>query len=516
MALRRTFLSYAFQRPGARSSFAQIRRCHSLLDELPSWIEVLRTAQRADKGAAVSYDIKIDDEMLFESKRFTFDHKIWGDVTASAKAAYCTGDTDKQYVRIGEAYAFGDWTDNPVVNDPSIPAALFWDPSSKAEKVLVQLAPHFPPALWIAIKPTHEALKRLFSDFTTVDAMHMERYLPEFETMQQEFEARNETTLVEEAANMRASDHFKDALRYGSVSKLRKDYDHSCLLYLGTAEHPTTVERALLADPANPCLYSWPLLQAGSVEDAATPAFTAFRTVYSKSLVVFITRMDMVADRGSPEDLPITGEAPLFAYVCHPGLPRLSGGPALLRRFNEGFRTEFPDNVPVDVLRALYQFAPVGVEKLAEKLDRMLSALPAEQKLIGSSRDGRDHLNQICTTVVAFAAVLTGQVENGSLPHAEAGARFLRVVEPLKGRDDKQLLLARGASCFMLSLHDELQHIFEACGESLAPLLKKHIERARGLRTFSLARHTLDTASVVENPAFTNMKPEELLAQTEL
>eukprot|EP01064_Diplonema_japonicum_P005580 TRINITY_DN13711_c0_g1_i1.p1 TRINITY_DN13711_c0_g1~~TRINITY_DN13711_c0_g1_i1.p1 ORF type:complete len:481 (+),score=92.62 TRINITY_DN13711_c0_g1_i1:49-1491(+) len=467
--------------------------------QVPGWIGNLHEAQKADKGTSVNYDIKMYDEILYEPARYIFDEKVYEGLTLAAKAAFCGNDTDKEYVCIGEAFAFPDWGDNPVVNDPQHPAKLWWDPSVGTEKVMVQLGPHIPPALWIPIRPTHEAVKRLFSDFTTVDAIHLERYLTKFEETQQKYEEQTNTTLVESGGNFRASDHFRDGLRFGSVAELRKDYPLATTLYLGTVDHPSDIEKRILSDPPNTCLFSWPILSAKQ-DETDVPSYTAFRSVFSKSIVLFMTRMDLSPAFDCPEGLSVTSEAPVFAHIVYPEYPRMSGGKQLIKRFNANFGAEFPDDIPVDVAAALWRFNAVGKERLAAKLERMISTLPEK---LGRTTDERKQINEIATTTAALAGV------------GDEG--FVQRTATLRTRPEPQLRLAVAVGYNMLGLADEFASILAAeTDPEVSSAMESHSTRSKGLTSsFTLSDHSLETASNVINPTFTAQSPEELDAQKE-
>ena len=459
---------------------------------VPSWVDDLRAAQAADRSTAVSYDIAIDDDMFYEERPYSFDPKIYSELSSAQRAAFCSGDTEKPYVCIGSAFLFPDWADSPVVNDPSHPAKLYWDPSSPSEKVLVQLGPHVPPALWLPIKPSHEAVKRLFRDFSHVDAVTMERYIGQMEKMQSEWEETSDATLADKPS-FRASDHFKDQLRFGTVDDLRRDYPRSATLYVGTVDHPSAVERRMAADPPNPCVFSWPLLQASN-EDNLTPKFSAFRTVYSKSTIVFTTRQDLAPDSDRPEGLSACTEAPVFAHIVYPDMPRMSGGKNLIRRFNDGFQTDYPEDVPVDLATGLWQFVPQGPHRLTKKFDRMVEGLPSAA--LGSSVDARRHAGAISTAALALAGV--------------GAPSFERAAELLARRPEPQLRLAAAAGWALAGRDEEYAAVLAAEQDEEAARAMESHRRRTGARTmpFELQEHTLATASVVTNPEFGGTEEE--------
>eukprot|EP01060_Flectonema_neradi_P005138 TRINITY_DN13410_c0_g1_i1.p1 TRINITY_DN13410_c0_g1~~TRINITY_DN13410_c0_g1_i1.p1 ORF type:complete len:494 (+),score=97.49 TRINITY_DN13410_c0_g1_i1:52-1533(+) len=458
------------------------------IGNIPQWIQTLRDAEEADKGTAVSYDIKMKDEMLFEKERYKFDEKTYSDISNSTRTGFCAGDTTKEYVCIGEAYAFPDWQDNPVVNDPQKPAKLWWDPSVPTEKVLVQIADHIPPALWLPIKPTHGAVKRLFSDFTTIDAIHLERYTPLFEKIQTEYEQKSSSSLVDDAS-LKAADHFKDSLRFGSVNEIRKDYDDEIILYLGTVDHPSEVANNIEAEPEkNPSIFSWPLLVIDK-DKPDIPSGCIYRTVYSKSMLCFMTRSDLSPRSHYPEEPAAVASVPLFVKVVFPNMPRMSGGKQLIANFNSKIGSEYPAGIPVDVAAALWRYCPVGCEKISKRLSRLVESLPAK---LGNSHEDRSLINDIALSIVALSGVTGGRDE------------FLKYSSLLSTRPESQIRTSI-AACYAALGYTELysKMIAAETDEVIIETMKRHAERSKTLPEWCFQPHTLDTASVVENMDFT-------------
>ena len=456
--------------------------------DIPQWVQVLRDAEEADKGTAVSYDIKMKDEMLFEVERYKFDERMYNDISNSTRTGFCAGDTTKGYVCIGEAYAFPDWEDNPVVNNPQKPAKLWWDPSVSTEKVMVQIADHIPPALWLPIKPSHAAVKRLFSDFTTIDAIHLERYMPLFEKIQQEFEEKSSATLAD-SANLRAADHFKDSLRFGSINEIRKDYDTEVTLYLGPVDHPSEIENRLESEPEkNPSIFSWPLLLTNK-DCPDIPSSCIYRTVYSKSLLCFLTRSDLSPRSDFPEELSAVSSPPQFVKIIYPNMPRMSGGKQLITNFNSKIGSEYPIGTPVDVAAALWRHCPIGADKISQRLSRMIEALPSK---LGNSHEDRHLVNDISLSVVALSGVTGGK------------DLFLKLGSILSTRPERQIRVAV-ASCYSsLGCNDLFDNMVSSETDDVArEAMIRHSERSKTVSDWELQSHTLDTASVVENIDFT-------------
>eukprot|EP01062_Namystynia_karyoxenos_P069948 TRINITY_DN65354_c0_g1_i1.p1 TRINITY_DN65354_c0_g1~~TRINITY_DN65354_c0_g1_i1.p1 ORF type:complete len:502 (+),score=162.74 TRINITY_DN65354_c0_g1_i1:71-1576(+) len=462
----------------------------------PQWADALRAAAAEDAGKAVSYDICVRDDLLWRAAPFAFSENCWPqDLPELTRQALCGGEVGKEYVCIGEAFAFPDSEDNPVVNDPSHPAKLWWDPSSPAERLLVQLGPHLPPALWIPLKPEHGALRRLFSDCTTLDAVHMERYLPVFERLQQQAEASTGSTLADQSKGgglaRKASERFRDDLRSGTVSSLRRDYPHTAVVSLGCCSHPLHVERRLSAkvkgQPANPFVFAWPLLQieGGEQEEWTNRrVHSAFRTVYSKSLIVLESRMDLLPDPDRPElpALASDGEIPLFAVLNYPDAPRLSGGPGVLRRANAALGADFPQGAPVDLVAALAQFPVLGAARLATRLDEQLDALSAAVRGSASRAERRALAAAAASGAVALAAV--------------GPADFAQRVERAAGSPEGVVRLAAFAGCHDAEL-TELRDAARAAerDDAVREAMDRHVLVAGAPSDFRLREHDSSSAT---------------------
>eukprot|EP00755_Sulcionema_specki_P040011 Sspe_Gene.2963::Locus_986_Transcript_1_1_Confidence_1.000_Length_1515::g.2963::m.2963 len=435
---------------------------------LPEWVSVMRGMQQEDAGKAVSYDIRVFDELFMKEERFETENHIGVDTTTFNKLTM--GEPYKKYVCVGEAFAFPDHLDSPVVNDPSHPLKLWWDPSSPTEKVLVQLAKHFPPILWLPIKPA--GLKRLLADFTTIDAIIMERYLPIYERIQQQIEKeRGELDLH------MGSDRFMDELRF-LRAPLYRDFAETTTLYLGCVEHPTQLERNF-AKGGNRYVFSWPIRKVENTEqegESERPVTSAFRTIYSKSLVALHFRQDLAFD----------GDIPVFAVVNYPNMPRLAGGAA--SRFNSAFKTSFPESIPVDVVGALSDFPARGLDYLAPRVWDLVAALPTTE--LGRTREDHQLQGQIARDFIATAVVSRSETE-----FREAAGPSL---DALRSRPERQLRVAAAVGCFEAGLMDEYNTILLAEeNKEVAERIKHHCEMSEKL---ILAEHTAESASKITMP----------------
>lgn len=348
----------------------------------PSWITNLRDAAKS-KEKTVSYDIKIYDELSWRKMKFSFDNEMWNphEMSSLIRQRLCLGCETKEYTVIGEAFPFPDREDSPVINEPKEMCSLLWDHTSKAEKIMVQLSRHFPPLLWHSVKPTYEALSRIFSEFLDVDALHMKTNLSYYESVQNRMETLMNEKLTESLSPSHIKNKFIEDMRKRDPQSIALDYPNEHHIYLGTVEHFRLLEDRLMK--SNPFVFGWPLLLSdGNEHMEDTPLrMAAFRTVYSKSLLLFHTRMDLQVDhrlaRLSKDDdaEDVLLEMPLFCTINFPMNERLCGGRALVERFNAVMQTSFPSTTPVDVL-ALFSMERVtkGERELLADLEFLKSA----------------------------------------------------------------------------------------------------------------------------------------------
>lgn len=326
----------------------------------PSWITTLqRDAKAAEK--TVSYDIRIFDELSWRQRKFTFDNESWNtsQMSSITRKKLCLGDESREYTVIGEAFPFPDRNDSPVVNEPKCMSTILWDHNSPTEKVLIQLSEYFPPLLWHTLKPTYAAVSQVFSEFVEVDAQHMKAQLPYYESVQNQMEMLLGDRLTESLNPMHIKNKFIEDMRKRNPLSISLDYPCEFNVFMGTSPHFRVVEDRFMK--SNPFVFGWPLLLSEGndfLED--TPLrMAAFRSIFSKSLLLVHSRLDLQVDHRHThlqaddgiEDIIL--ETPIFCSINYPVNQRLCGGRPLVRRFNSVMGTSFPLDTPVDVLAAL-------------------------------------------------------------------------------------------------------------------------------------------------------------------
>lgn len=394
---------YGLRRPNSallcNASLTHVSHTRHHACSIPSWISHLRSEAKVGEKA-ISYDIKVYDELSWRRKRFVFDKDLWDPAHMSniLRRKLCLGEELTEYTVIGEAFPFPDREDSPVVNEPSRMCHLLWDHNSPTEKLLIQISEHFPPLLWHAVKPSLSALKRVFSEFLDVDAEHMKKHLPYYEEVQNRMETQMDEKLVGTMSPSHIKNSFIDDMRRRDPRAIEMDYPNEYNIFLGTLPHFRLMEDNMMKK--NPFVFGWPLLLSdGNEHLEGTPLrMAAFRSIYSKSLLMFHTRLDLQVDHRQvhlPGDRneDITLEMPVFCTVNYPSNTRMSGGRPLVQRFNQVMGTTYPLNMPVDVLACFAREQTLkGETELLEEL-RFLTA--ASEKAPDVERVFRVHEDQL-------------------------------------------------------------------------------------------------------------------------
>eukprot|EP00796_Vickermania_ingenoplastis_P007210 gene7210-5067_t len=385
----------------------------------PSWIPKLKEdIKKSEKAAA--YDIKIFDSLSWRRKKYAFDKDWWNPNSMSSitRRKLCLGEEEAEYTVIGEAFPFPDREDSPVINEPRRMCSLLWDHRSPAEKLMIQLSDHFPPLLWHTIKPSCEGLTRIFSEFVDVDAQHMKKHLPYYEQVQNSMETLLKEKLTETMSPSHIKNKFIEDMRKRDPRSVEMDYECEHNVYLGTVPHFRLMEDRYMK--MNPFLFGWPLLLSeGNDHLHDTPLhMAAFRTIFSKSLLLLHSRLDMQVDHRLTHLLPddniedVVLEMPLFCTINYPRNTRLCGGRPLVERYNSVMGTSFPTDTPVDVL-ATFAMEPVvkGEKELMEEL-RFLAAAsekaPDVERVFRLSEDQLSSnriVGQLAYTIVYLALI---------------------------------------------------------------------------------------------------------------
>lgn len=309
----------------------------------------------------------------------------------------CMGDPAKEYVSFCDAYRFPDRTQLPT-SIGTEPARLWVDPQSNADVVFLQLSDHFPPALWLPMRGTPAAVRRVLGEFATLAAVHRDRH--------HEMWSERLRLATEIVRRQHLPSGHDDILRYVGYMARDHSYDgaavrefhNSQCFFLGEFADP---EAELEKFEASPFLFALPQFRA-AVDVNATPpradgpgvAASLFRCVHSKALIVVEAHLS--AEVKLPPQDPDAFEllwrdvntgvpkprVPVFARVVWPDNRRLSGGGHVSARCNRLFGTEFAADMPVDAVAALLSCGGwgrdvpqvMGVRTMRSQMEQICSA----------------------------------------------------------------------------------------------------------------------------------------------
>ena len=348
---------------------------------------------------------------------------------ADVRARLARGDPGYRYRRVtgagaaGLAYHFAAPADSPYDAVPTEGTALWHDAERAPDepKLLLQLAPQFPPLLWIPVRPTAASVAAVRAAFARNDeafaenaALTLERYLEAGSGAAARDEAAVEArvALGPGAAALAVVDadadgpvaaaaltpvsaayalgavtpyaergdaldlHWRAAGRLAAVAQPR-EHEGSAWYHLGTTPSPEDVEARMIG---NPFVYGrWPSAVVGGEQRRSarenTVLCSTFRTLFSKSSITFTTREDEPHVSVNVEAEKKEGgggheyaeHAALYCHVDYPKSTLMSGGRQVVERYNRAFGCDYPLDLPVDVLAALALFAPKAVTQVSDE-----------------------------------------------------------------------------------------------------------------------------------------------------
>jgi hypothetical protein len=189
-------------------------------------------------------------------------------------------------------------------------------------------------------------------------------------------------------------------MRRRDPRSLMMDWPHMHGVFLGQVSHFGVEEERWRKH--NPFVFGWPLMvsEGNHFMEGTVMRLAAFRTIFSKSLVLLHTRLDLQVDprlnKVDADDEPsVMLDVPVLATINYPENSRLSGGAAFVKRFNDAMGMSFPANTPVDVLAAFVRDASVkGVPELRHELQFLADSaakVPEMERTIRLAPDLQGH-----------------------------------------------------------------------------------------------------------------------------
>jgi hypothetical protein len=130
-----------------------------------------------------------------------------------------------------------------------------------------------------------------------------------------------------------------------------EEYPNHAHFFIGNVSSPQDIEHHLMN---NPFVFNTPILLGSSNRFVSNNSVVVsiFRTVYSRSVIVTECRLDLNMELGDGGHTESDRMIPVFVHVLYPDNQRMSRpGPD---RINQMFKTNYPSNIPVDVIGALF------------------------------------------------------------------------------------------------------------------------------------------------------------------
>eukprot|EP01013_Petalomonas_cantuscygni_P023719 TRINITY_DN45218_c0_g1_i1.p1 TRINITY_DN45218_c0_g1~~TRINITY_DN45218_c0_g1_i1.p1 ORF type:complete len:544 (+),score=41.85 TRINITY_DN45218_c0_g1_i1:97-1728(+) len=370
-----------------------IRRTVPCLSRRLTWPQWLKDVSLADDKWTAQFDISFKHPDSYEEAPFDLKLLDGCEIHETLRNRLCLNEPSKRYVLVGKAHGFPSPDDNPVISDYGVPAHLYWDASSPTPKLLVQLTPHIPPALWIPIRPSTDALARLFSETLKADLVAGRDDIIFFEKIQSEVETETGRDLADSDLSL-FHERFIDTIRERDPADLTVDFPRFERYLFGYVPDLEAVEVSFLRNPFVSC-FPIVLAERNHHQTDDRVKVCLFRTVASKSVIGLETREDVLAspvlvpsDADDPchdldaglaradKDLEKHVDTRIPAYLLTNFAPnkRMCGAGAVVRRYNHLLGTSFAPDTPVDVIAASIPALPQDARSVAAMLRHLLGA----------------------------------------------------------------------------------------------------------------------------------------------
>ena len=352
------------------------------------------------------------------------------------------GSPERKYVKIATFGHFPHSLQPPGAENGSEEASILVDPDDKSPRILIQLSEHVPPLLWLPLRPKWLAIQKLTEEISSRMRNYQQRSAPYWERRMQAGERAmlmDEFKEIRDHADSEKRDYKEDPILWELVMNVIAVHSktsngglipgsptRSTTLYLGPWACGDVVWESIWK--ANPFVHSWPAyrsfvggtLIAETVKRKYTPGceaaprdFSVWITKYSKSTLVVHHRSDMsylgqmnwaegcsitsrnldtetlnqirvetypTFDRSKPH--PDVARYQQFVTIYYPeDMQMLSGGGALIKRYNESMESDIPTDMPLDVVAALMFWRNHGEEKMMnafEQFEIQTRGLPVE------------------------------------------------------------------------------------------------------------------------------------------
>jgi hypothetical protein len=315
---------------------------------LPKFVEELKKVDLRD------YDVKYHEtpqEVSFKIDK----EEAFSNFDINESQLLQLSQNTKEYIQIAESFGFPDFKDNPVRFHPMNSSFLYIDPTSEIDKVLLQLTKDVPPLLWIPLKPTADVLKRTFEEFMEIEANAIkERLLPVddmLKTIQNvEDETKKRKILLEYIDNI-------------DPKTVIDPHPNTVHLFMGGVPNSESIENSLMN---NSFLFNLPRIRGSSnkIVSNGQVVSSKFESIISRSLITIDVRNDLHMELEEGKSIPV------FARINYPNNQKLSR--PCTARYNRIFGTDYPDDMPIDVICAFFGNQMKGYQSLRKEIGELL------------------------------------------------------------------------------------------------------------------------------------------------
>ncbi|KAG8349158.1 hypothetical protein ERJ75_001235100 [Trypanosoma vivax] len=401
----------------AQSDIETVRYTGNVSESCSSDMGNVASAGDDSDGGAVEVDpyLWLQFDLLDEAEYHVAPYRFPSTATYSQeqRALLCLGDPSREYVHFCYAYPFPDRIQIPT-SVGTRRSKLYVDPKQATPVVYVQLCDDFPPSMWLPVKATAAAVRRVMAEFAAMAALHRDRHHDSF------IERLDTSTRVLKLQGLPSGEG--DLLRFMAYEARNtqfslapvREFPNQQEFFLGEHDDP---ERFVEHIDLCPFVFAIPHMRTvvdlhaeHMIPTVTGPgvATSLYRCIYSKTLL--FVQVQLSAEVKLPPQDPEAFQfmwkdsevmpkmkIPVFVRVVWPDNERMCGGGHVVRRFNRLFGTEFAHDIPVDAVLALFyimQWAGevpnfLGVRGMRKRLAELLVATqhPEPLKLYPGTRE---------------------------------------------------------------------------------------------------------------------------------
>lgn len=346
-----------------------LKRFSTSVEGVNSWLTKFRQEFDSQKDTIdEKYELELLPETEAESKCFQFSDPTWSRLYLSEKSKEkLTLGHNRLFTHIGNAYSFPDFRDHPSRFEPSVRSAIWSDPTSTTPKILYQLSPQMPPLLWLPFKPSVGVIQRCIDDIIDVESEAITEDAYDFEAINDRVAEELGKDITEGDAEL-VHEKVLEVIADRDPEKAKLwPHENTAHLFLGNVSEFSLLESSFMA---NPFVFNLPIILGSrntKLRLSSSPViFSSFRTIFSRSIITLEARHDLQYHMAQESDQNEV-MTPVFARINYPSIPRLSG--PVPQRYNKLFGSNFPQDVPVDIIAAFLGNKMLGYQPTEEELN---------------------------------------------------------------------------------------------------------------------------------------------------